>query len=492
MAKSRSTKAIILSSGKALTVLVGILSTAVLARLFTKDDYATYRQTMLAYTFAAPFLLMGFNQALYYFLPSEKERPRGVLVENLLLLASGGLVMTLFLVFGGNELLAWRFNNPDLATTLLLLAPYPLLMGPLAATGACLMARDRAGQLAIFNVLSRIVMLGAVVLPVCVWRTPSVAILGTVVGTALSTGVALLLMFRACSDGDWKPAGAGIRSQVRFGVPLGLAGLAGATMLGLDKVMVAALCPPEEFAVYINGAMEVPLVGIVIGSVTSVLVVDYVKLLGEGRISEMLALIRRASTKCALILIPAMVFLLCVAPEFMRFLFGEAYGDSASPFRIYLLLLPRSIVARGILLAAGRSRHLFFQQVLALAVNVVFTYYAIGAFGATGAAVATVCTVYLVALPYQLIVIRSIMGRPVRELFSWGDLLKVAVASALSGVILLGLRYVLPPSDIVVLMLGVPVFGLAFIASCNWLRLIKVSELCESVNLLWGKHGRGR
>ena len=53
----------ILASGQGLTTLVGLLSAAVLARLFSKHDYATYRQTLLAYTFAAPFVMLGFDRS---------------------------------------------------------------------------------------------------------------------------------------------------------------------------------------------------------------------------------------------------------------------------------------------------------------------------------------------------------------------------------------------------------------------------------------------
>ena len=71
----------------------------------------------------------------------------------------------------------------------------------------------------------------------------------------------------------------------------------------LGQVLVAALCAPASFAVFVNGAMEIPLIGIVTGSVTSVLIVDYTKMYREGQLSEIVSLIRRAMVKCALVLI---------------------------------------------------------------------------------------------------------------------------------------------------------------------------------------------
>ena len=138
---------------------------------------ATYRQTILAYTFAAPLLMLGLPRALYYFLPGQEHRARALLHENLLLLTLMGGVFSLFLLLGGNRLLAWRFNNPDLAETLLTLAPYPLLMLPGAAIDACLLARDRAWQAAVFNVLGQVVLLVIVVSAAVIWRTPVATIM---------------------------------------------------------------------------------------------------------------------------------------------------------------------------------------------------------------------------------------------------------------------------------------------------------------------------
>ena len=109
--QSRTFKAAILASGQFLASCAGIIGFAVLSRVFNKQDYATYRQTILAYRFVAPLLILGLPQALYYFLPDEKKRPRGVLYENMILLTVLAILFSLFLLCGGNRLLAWRFNN---------------------------------------------------------------------------------------------------------------------------------------------------------------------------------------------------------------------------------------------------------------------------------------------------------------------------------------------------------------------------------------------
>jgi len=453
MAKSRSTKVLILASGGSLTTLVSLIIAAILSRLFSQLDYATYRQTLLAYTFAAPFAMLGFQHALFYFLPLEEKRPRGVLVENLLLLAVAGLLVTVFLAVGGNVLLADYFDNPDLANTLLILAPYSLLMIPAASLGACLLARDRAAQVAVFNVGSRLFVLAAVLTVCLIWPQPTTAIGARVSVAFLTTAVALVLMFRACREGDWRPTVTGLRKQIIYSVPLGLATLAGTLSRSLDKMMVAVLCSPEEFAVYVNGAMQIPLVGIITGSIASVIIVDCAHLQRQGRTAEIVGLIHRSMTKCGLLLIPVMVFLLCTAPHLMRFLFSPRYEASAIPFRIYLLLLPMRTLSFGsILMATGNNRHVLIQTLITFLAQAILTWYTIPLFGPKGGAIAAVAATYFVALPYLLVILRRILKCPVYGLFPWGQLLKLGVISAVGALGLLGtMQLVYDCPDVVVL-----------------------------------------
>jgi O-antigen/teichoic acid export membrane protein len=455
MTQSRTAKVLVLSSGRALTSLVGIVSMAVLTRVFSKLDYATYRQTMLAYTFAVPFVRLGLDQALYFFLPGEWRRPRTLLVENLLLLTIAGVILSLFILLGGNRLLAGRLNNPDLVPTLLLLVPYPLLMLPASSLTACLMARGRTEQVAVFNVATRLFMLAFVLLPVLFWTRPGAAVAGTVAGAAVTTVAALALMFRACPCGPWRPTAAGMWRQLRFAVPLGLAGLAGTASMSVDQMLVAARCEPEVFAVFSVGALEIPLIGIVTGSITSVVIVDYARLFRERRIEEMVALIHRAMVKSGWFLLPTMVLLFCVAPELMRLLFGEQYEAAAIPFRVFLLLLPvRAITFGAILQATGNSHQVLIQSLLDLAATACFGWVGIGLFGPIGASIGSVMATYTCSVPFLIFAIHRVLRTPVKRLFPWFDLFKQLLASALPGLGVLAIFALCEMPNVIRLALG--------------------------------------
>mgnify|MGYP000339064720 CR=1 FL=1 len=426
---SLSEKAAVLASGQALSSVAMILTMVVLARVFSQRDYATYQQTMLTFQLASPLLMLGLHQAMYYFLPLNAERSRQILAENLLLLAGSGLICSLFFSIGGRHWVAWWFDNPDLASCLLVFAPYFLLMLPAASLPACLMAWGRAREVAAFNAGSRLLMFLLVVIPSLIWPRPLTAVSGAVAGAGVCAAAALLMMGRACRGGSWQPTLRGLRSQLAFGVPLGLAAAIGLFERSVDKLMVAAMASPEDFSIYVNGALEIPLIGVVTSSVTSVLIPEYTRLYAEGRLSDIVALMHRAMTSCALVILPAMAFLFVAAGDLMVLLFGPTYEASAAPFRVYLLLLPvRTLTFGALLMAMGKGRCILIQTVATLAINVPAAWLAIRLFGSIGAAIAAVGAVYLVSLPYLLLQLRRWLHCPIRTLIPWRNLGEIIVA----------------------------------------------------------------
>jgi O-antigen/teichoic acid export membrane protein len=484
MSQNRTLKVAILASGRFLTSCAGLISCVVLARVLSVYDYATYRQTLLAYAFVVPLLTLGLPQILYYFLPGEEKRPRAILVENLLLLSLMAGLFSVFLLLGGNRLLAWRFNNPDLAKTLRILAPYSLFMLPVLAFDACLMARDRVKQVVVFNVISRLVMLAMVVTVSIVWRTPTAAIIGTVAGAGVVLLPALKLMFASCSIGPYRPSCYGMWSQLKYAVPLGLAGTLGTISLALDKVIVSSMCSPKQFAVYVNGAFEISLIAVLTGSVTSVLIPDFVKMYRASEHQEIRDLWHRAMARCLLIFLPVMGFILVMAPEIMRVLFSAKYEDSAYPFRVYALMLPiRATNFGAVLMATNHTRTIMLGSILNLIANALLAVFFIYLLGPTGAAWATTLSAIGLALFYSVIIRRylEVYGKGI---LPWKDITRLFAAIAPPTFIIAAIMAfcpVLPKNDILRLTLTSGVFLLVLGICYHKSNIVKYSEVANII-----------
>ncbi len=432
-ARSRTFKVVALSIGNALSLLAGIATGMVASRYLTKHDYATVRQTFLAYEFAAPLLLLGLPNALYYFLPRAQDDGRGALVDNLLPLLGSSAVFFLFTVLGGSAFVAARFDNADLLRTLPWAGLYALAMAPAASIAAALVVTERVQHLAIYNVATSLCLALGGIVAILVTSSYEFPVLARVAVPLLALPIGLALVVRAVPGHARWPRWQSVRAQLHYAAPLGLATMLGSLTLQVHAVVVASLCTPESFAVYINGAIEVPVVGIIAGSIATVIFADMSAACARGDKTAALNLFRKASLKSACLLLPTMFFFLIAADAFIVFMYTTEYRDSRVPFMIYLAVLPARIVVYGVaMMALGMSRQILLRSVFDLAVNTLFCYLLVSLFGYVGAAVALAATLYCWTVPYNLRTIARGFGVPWTELLPWKALAGVAGVSAVA------------------------------------------------------------
>ncbi len=432
---SLTVKTLLLASGKAITALSAVLATVVLTRTLSKADYATHKQVLLVFSMASPLLMMGLPRALYYFLPGEEKRPRAVLLENLLPLFAGAALFGLALLLGLSDLFARRFDNDAVALLALLMAPYALFMFPSNAFSACMMARDRVKPLLAFSVVSRLLLLGVLAVAAIGFGTAA-ATLGAQVAWAVGAGVvAIYLMLRVTKGGvERRPRLAGIITQLKFSVPLGLASMLGALSSQLDKYIVSDMCSTEAFAIYVTGALEIPLIGIVTGAMNAVVLPELAKFYKAGETGRIVDLWQRAMNKALLVLIPVMFVILILGTELVVVLFSSAYEDAADPLRIYALMLPqRAAVYGSVLMATNNTRYVTAAALLGLVLNVVLSIVFVQWMGYTGAAWASALTTYGV-VAYMLRPMSRALETPIIRLVAWGHFGKVMLAAGLPAV----------------------------------------------------------
>ncbi len=443
-------------------MLSSILVAAALARIFYKAEYATYQQTFLAFNFVVPFLVMGIPMAVYYYVPQRRNASRAVLLENLAILTVGALLFSLFIVLGGNKALAWQFGNPDLASTLYLLMPYALFEMCSKPVGPCLMTHDRAHQVAFYNIATRLALLILAVSAALIYRSTEAVIAAAVVASFGRACFGMRLMWVATRNTSSTPTKSGLIAQIKYGVPLGLAGVFGTLVVTTDKIIVASICDLDTFAVYSVGAFEIPIVSIVTGAVTAVLLTDLSAMFAEKRLSDAISLWSRAALKCSMIILPVMVCLFVIAPDAITLLFSDKYAESVLPFRMYLLLLPIRIANYGsMIMSAGKSRLILNREIIGFVFNLLLSIALTLAFGFIGAIIATVCVIYFWTMPFNLFVIARLWRTTPSALLPWRRLFLVMSLSVAACPVLLFANFLHDFHKVLRLALLVPAyFGL--------------------------------
>ncbi|MEM9940047.1 MAG: oligosaccharide flippase family protein [Planctomycetota bacterium] len=402
----RKLKVIALSAGNGLAKVIQLLVVVIMARVLLKEDLAAYRQTFLAYLAIGPILSLGVGQGMYYFLPSETERVRGRVSDGVFALSAMGILFGIFIGFGGNEILARGFSNPQVARMLLWMIPYAIVTIPASATESVLVARDRVLLASVFGVIRQLLVGFATLIPLVFWQTADAPLVGNVAASVVMGLTGIGLMYGSVPSGDIRPNLSAVKELLFFTVPIAAGGMLATLSNRLDQLIVSVLCSPDEFAVYVLGAMEIPLIGIVTGAITSVTLAEMRKSVVDGRHDDALQLFRSVGSKSSLILLPIMFFLLITSATCIEYLYTSEFRDSVIPFRIYLLLLPiRTVVFGSLLISLGLNRFLFITSMIGLILNAIFSSILVIYFNPWGAVVATVTTIYIWNVPiniYQL------------------------------------------------------------------------------------------
>jgi len=398
--QSNKFKVAALSIGQALNSVIVILVGVVMARVLDKVEVAAYQQTFLAYRSVAPFLALGIGHGIYYFLPTEKLRIRGRVVDSIVVLSGMGLLFAIFILLGGNQLLAQRFENPQVAELLIWMVPYALFMVPASHHAAVLIARDRAALAAVLSTVTQLLIGSTTALLLVTVQDVEIALIGNVVVSVLTAVCAIVLMIKVTPQDSLAPSPSAISQLVTYSFPLGLASMIGVLALSLDRILVSILLEPEVYAAYAFGAREIPLITILLSSLASVLVVEMRKeVVGRNHLAAA-NLFRKCSTLTIPVLFPLGAFFIVNAESFITILYTEEYKDAAIPFAIYSgTVLMRSSYFGPLLAAYGQNWFILWSTILALVVNLVASIFAIKSFGAPGAAWATLISLFIVSAP---------------------------------------------------------------------------------------------
>lgn len=482
MLQTRAFKAGVLGSGTLLVQLSQLICAAALTRIFTKPDYADYRQTFLIFDTASPLLALGLPMALFYFLPRQPEKSKSFLTTNLILLAFTGLLFAAFIWFGGGDFIAKRFQNENLGKLLLIFSPFALLALPARSMNACLISCDKVKTLAVYNILSKSLFTISVIAMALIWATPQAAIGGAVISTFIVLLPALFLMYHSVPSSPWLPQKQDIFQQLKYSIPFGLAMLTGVLATKMDKLLVSDMTDPIQSAIYINGAMEIPLIEVITGSVMSILIPEFSRLFKDGNIEKITNLWHIATQKCALIIFPMMIFCFIMGSEIIQTIFPDEYAQSVHPFRVYLLVLPLRVTNFGaIFMAVGKNKLILYRSLIDLVVNLILSIIMIKMIGPIGAAIATVLVTYTLSVPFSVFFVSKILKISLTKIISFGPLLKGMLISLIAAVVLIPALWLKSWPDIIKLAVFGTFYSIAIIALFDIFGFIKTKDLINAI-----------
>lgn len=458
MKNSLSTQTIIVTFGKSSEKIVLLLLSIILSRYLSVSDYGAYKQTLLVFSTLVVIFTIGIPNSISYFVPQLSENKQKTLIlQTYILLTILGLTVSLLMFFGAN-LIANSFHNEKLSIFLKWLSLYPIFFLPSQSYTNLFISLGRAkltGLLSLgFGIIKFIFVLSVVLLGISI----QYIFMSLVIFSIIQFIIVLAIVFnlfrhiKICWDILL------LKEQLFFTLPIGVSAMIGIIIKKMDQIMISTFFNPKQYAIYVNGAIEIPFLMVISVSAMAVLMPFLVKSYKNGNIDGFVNKWSNSVFKVSLIVFPITIFFMFFAQEAMVVLFSKKYFDSSYVFRIYLIAqIVRITVYGNIFLVLGKSKMIFKFTLIALILNLIMNFMFIHFFGFIGPAIATVFSIIILAF-MQLKKISSIIKMKLSDLWPWRKLLLllisvIIIASISSLIILLDLN------NIITLILGSIVFS---------------------------------
>ncbi len=444
--------------GQAAVKSTQLVLAIVLVRMLDPDGWNAAAFLLSIYLAGTTIGSLNVQHGIVFFLPRvDVTEQRSLVVRTMGLLAAVGLAIALALVVAAPALTGGRLADADQIPALGLAIALEL---PAACVPMALIAVERYGAAAVWDLLGTAIFMAATIVPVAAGLGVPGLVAGLCVAGALRSLIGLVVVRHLLGSGRPLPVKT-LMAQLSYSLPLGLTVAVAMLNRLTDKWFVAAF-RPGDFGVYAVAAQEIPLLAVLPYAGGAALVTALVAAFRDDDIATARTHWLHLTMTMSAVVVPVGMVVVIVAPELLHLVFTPEFERGVLSFQLFTLVTLHRVAEYGMLLrAAGRTRDLLQVAAATLAANIVLA--GIGAYvaGMTGASLGTVIASgigWLVALRK----IAAVLEVPVRDAFAWRSWLTcvgLAIAAALATVVVVER---LETGSGIRLLLKVVVFGALF------------------------------
>lgn len=365
-----------------------------MARAMTYSDYGTYGQVMLVFSIVSVIFSFGLSQVIFVFL-ADKNKESGVVLTSNLIASVISVALSFLFISIFKSHIADGFNNPDISIGLDIVKYSFVFFFFNTSLNAFLIGKGFAKKATIIIVTANSIKVILVIL--------SVQLVGSLIvvfySILISGFIQLALLLHVTKEYFTIAFSSKlVFQQIKIGFPLALTGIFGMGILQADAVMVSSSFEVKDYAIYRNGAFEIPFFSTLYASIAAIILPKVAELWKSKEIRAIIFLKSKVIVNSMAIIYPMLFFFLVNSTDFIDLYLGEKYHNSALIFLIFnLTLLIRINDYFDVLIASGKTNLILFFNVFIFIINVILNFILIKLIGLPGAAVATVISLFIYA-----------------------------------------------------------------------------------------------
>lgn len=452
--------AMILMSGRILGFALAFITPMILVRVFTQEDFGTYKQLFLIINTLFVIAQMGMAESLYYFLPQAGEKA-GKYVLNAIAVMSiiGFLSLIGMWLFSGS--IAVLMNNHSLAVHMPLASVFFFLLLVAVVLEVVMINRKQHGLASGTYATSDLLRALFFIFPVLWFGSIEALMVGAVAFASVRFATVIFYLKDDFKSGHTFQPGL-LRSQLAYAIPFGLAGILEVIQMKYHLYVVSYFFDTATFALYAVGILQIPLVDYMMSSASYVMMINMREKAEEDQTREILKIWRDTARKLAMVLIPLIGGLLVVGRELIVFLFTSAYAASVPIFMIWTVGMSLTVLLTdAVLRVMAETRFLIFQNLLRVGVIMVSINWFLQHFGLLGAVMVSVLA-NIVARLAALLRLKNIFQASWSELFPWGNLALICVLTIAAAIPALLIKPMIHTGAAVVILIAGMIFVLVY------------------------------
>lgn len=389
--------------------LSSILFYSISSRNLSVEEYSVLREIFLYIEILPTIIIFGLNSSIPKLL-SEGYELKSVLLKTFIFILALSFLSLLFLVFFVGA--GFFLNNILVVVVSLCTASVQILT-------AFLINQNRTRSLSVSSFFVTFVFLAACSISFFV----EFSSLDFVVLRCIYASILLIVPIYVMSTeiqklNDYGKRVISIKLLYSSTQYFGMASIIAILSANLDKIIVKLYSTDIEFAIYATGAFEVPVVGILTGAVTSVLLSEICNKISIEDYSSARIIFHKISSLTIPIILPAFFILHFNSNKIIEFLFGKDYLESSVVFKSYLfLLLSRIVVFSPIMVALGLGKSLLTRTVLDLFFVAIISIFIVNSIGYQYVGYSIVISTFVFLIPFNFYHISRKLNKSVAELF---------------------------------------------------------------------------
>ena len=437
-----------------------------LTRLFTENQFGTYRLALVAATTASNILSFNVGMSAFYYLPRLSDIGRRQLIFNIIAYHAmlGALVV-------GSTLL-W----PNMLTALpgtAALAPLTPVVGLMIAFvlfagffETIATANQDVWYSTAFIVTAQLTRALMIIGAAFYYRTVS-AVLWAWTIQAMFQSAFLLWYLHHRFPYFWRyRSGHMAAEQIQYVWPLGITTVLTVLQLDIHNYIVSYSFSTATYAVYAIGTSQVPLIGILRDSIQAVMQGRMSQLQQNDDKTAMLHLLLRTWRILAAACIPAFVGLMLLADDFITALYTASYKASVPVFRLNLTLIIVTMFVTDAVVRAFADQRVWVlrNRATILAIQLMLSAALLRYMGLMGVLAALVISWIIERMLNIRLVFRT-LGFSRQHRYIFRQLGHITVVAAAAGVITYGLLAAFrDATPLVRLLTGVAVYAITYLS----------------------------